>query len=132
MSDTANLALVTAAVIVLGVGIAHSWLGERYVLSRLLRRDDLPKLLGGDWFMKRVLRFAWHLTSVAWWGLGAVLLAIALAGPASVPPVLGVVSATFLIHAAVTAASSRGKHLAWIAFLVIGLLALVPVLGSGT
>ena len=69
-----NAFLLVAAVIALILGPLHSWLGERLILIRLFRRDDLPQLFGSDLFTKRTLRFAWHLTSVAWLGFGVVLL----------------------------------------------------------
>ena len=59
----AEAALVLAVLL----AAAHSYLGERYILIRLFRREDLPKLFGGGTeFTTRTLRFAWHLTSVAW------------------------------------------------------------------
>ena len=36
---------------------------------------DLPRLFGSDWFTRRTLRFAWHITSVAWLGFAALLVA---------------------------------------------------------
>jgi hypothetical protein len=65
--------LALAAVLAASVAVAHSYLGERYILVRLFKRQDLPKLFGSDWFTKRTLRFAWHITSVAWLGLAAPL-----------------------------------------------------------
>jgi len=65
--------LLVAAVLVFAVGIAHSVLGEKLILIRLFRRPDLPKLLGDTTFTVRTLRFAWHLTTIAWWGFGAML-----------------------------------------------------------
>ena len=119
--------LLLAAALCVGIGVAHSWLGERYILIRLFRREDLPKLFGSDWFTKRTLRFAWHLTSVAWWGLGGVLLAVAdgsAGDPAAMRQrVIAVVAVTFLVHAIVTAAASRGRHYAWVVFLAIAALA---------
>jgi hypothetical protein len=115
--------LLLAAALCVLVGVAHSWLGEKNILIRLFRRDDLPKLFGSDWFTKRTLRFAWHLTSVAWWGLGGVLVAVAdgsAADPAAMRQrVIAVVAVTFLIHAVLTAAASRGRHYAWMVFLAI-------------
>ena len=67
--------LVTGAFLAIFVGLVHSYLGERYILTRLFKRE-LPKLLGSDWFTKRVLRFAWHLTTVAWWGFAVILIPI--------------------------------------------------------
>ena len=69
---------VIAAVLAFAIGLAHSYLGERYLLTRLLRRPDaLPPLFGRVESTARTLRFAWHLTTIAWFGLGAVLLVIA-------------------------------------------------------
>lgn len=66
--------LNVAAVLTFAVGLAHSVLGEKYLLMRLFRRSDLPTLLGSATFAVRTLRFAWHITTVAWWGFGAMLL----------------------------------------------------------
>lgn len=65
--------LEIAAFLAFAVGLVHSVLGERYILMRLFRRDDLPKLFGGTAFTIRTLRFAWHITTVAWWGFAMVL-----------------------------------------------------------
>lgn len=62
-----------AIVMIVALGAAHSVLGERYILMRLFRRADLPHLFGSDDFTKRTLRFAWHLTTVAWSGMAAVV-----------------------------------------------------------
>ncbi|KRC30570.1 hypothetical protein [Acidovorax sp. Root217] len=62
--------LAVAAALIWLTGLAHSFLGERYILIRLLRREDsLPKVLGSTAFTAGTLRFAWHLTTVAWWAL---------------------------------------------------------------
>ena len=58
--------LRSAATLAVGVGLAHSYLGERYILTRLFRRTPLPPLFGSDTFTRRTLRFAWHITTVAW------------------------------------------------------------------
>jgi hypothetical protein len=100
------------------LGLAHSILGERYILRRLFRRTDLPPLFGSDDFTKRTLRFAWHLTSVAWWGLAVLMLAL---GMKSVRGGLLIVSATAFVSALVAAVGSRGRHLAWPVFLLVGL-----------
>lgn len=117
-----TLLLIAAALAVL-LGVGHSYLGERYVLMRLFRRVELPKLFGSDIFTRRVLRFAWHLTSVAWWGFAAILVLLATGDPADLRAhVLLVLAVTFGIHAAITAGFSRGRHLAWIPFLAITLI----------
>lgn len=112
--------LASAAVLLIAIGIAHSWLGERYILSRLLSRP-LPKLFGSDWFTRRTLRFAWHVTTIAWFGFSAVLLAIET-GSASSATLRAIVAATFAMTAAVALIASRGRHLSWIVFAAVALL----------
>lgn len=114
-------AALVAATLAFGLGAAHSYLGERYILIRLFRRADLPHLFGSDIFTKRTLRFAWHLTTVAFWGLAAVLLV--LTGVGSTASVGTVIAATFAASGVVTFIGSRGRHLAWPVFLAIAVAA---------
>jgi hypothetical protein len=107
-----------AAALVVALGLAHSWLGERYLLRRLFRRDDLPRLFGSADFTRRTLRFAWHVTSVAWLGLAAVL--VVLARPPISASALGLaVGVAFLVQGVIALAGSRGWHLSWPVFLAI-------------
>ena len=122
--------LLVASALAFSLGAAHSYLGERYVLIRLFRRPDLPHLFGSDVFTRRTLRFAWHLTTVAWWGAAALLLAYAGATPPSPGTVLGILAATFAVSSAVTLVGSRGRHLAWPVFLAIALCAWVAARSS--
>lgn len=115
-------ALLAASLCCLVLALGHSYLGERYILIRLLRRENLPHLFGSDIFTKRTIRFAWHITSVAWLGFGALLLAQA-AGESSPRTVLRILAWTFVAHAVVTIVGSRGRHLAWIPFGAIAALA---------
>lgn len=117
-------ALYAGGLLLALVGVAHSYLGERYILTRLFRREDLPKLFGSSDFTIRTLRFAWHVTSVAWWGFAAIL--ILMAQSAATPAAIGVaIGCTFLAHALVVLVGSRGKHLAWPVFLVVGVIAIL-------
>lgn len=114
--------LALAALLTLLIGVLHSYLGERYLLIRLLRRENLPHLFGGDQFTERTLRFAWHITSIAWIGLAGILLLLARQ-QASPLPISRVVAGTFLVSALVAAAGSRGRHFSWVVFLAIAALA---------
>ncbi|WP_269454649.1 hypothetical protein [Rheinheimera sp. SA_1] len=38
--------LIVAAILLLLCGVVHSVLGERYLLSRLFKRDNMPHLFG--------------------------------------------------------------------------------------
>ncbi|ALS98836.1 hypothetical protein [Lacimicrobium alkaliphilum] len=105
------------------IGVAHSYLGERYILIRLFRRDDLPKLFGGSEFTKNTLRFAWHITTVAWWGFAAILFHLARSG-ADAKVVGNIIGVTFLIHFVIALFGSKGRHLSWICFLLVGVAAI--------
>lgn len=121
-----TLALYLAAFLTVAIGVAHSYLGERYILTRLFRRPDLPKLFGSEDYTKRTLRFAWHVTSIAWWGLAAALLLLTRPQIASAT-LAAVLAATFLATSAAILVGSRGRHLAWPIFLVIGLITLAAI-----
>lgn len=103
------MTLLIAAALLVAISAAHSYLGERYILIRLFRREDLPRLFGSDSFTRKTLRFAWHITSVAWLGFAAVL--VVLAGPSVQSSTLArIVGATFLVSAAVSCFGSKGRH----------------------
>lgn len=116
-------ALHIAAALLFLLGLAHSVLGERYILIRLFRRDNLPRLFGGTAFTLRTLRFAWHVTTVAWWGM-AVLLWQAASGGLEREAVLTVLGWTMLLSAMLPLVITRGRHLSWIVFFLVGGLAL--------
>jgi hypothetical protein len=115
-------ALYFAALLAVSVGIAHSLLGERYLLTRLFRREGLPKLFGSTEFTVRTLRFAWHVTTIAWWGLAAILIQLAR-GSATASNVSLAIGVTFVATRLVTLVASRAKHLGWPVFLAIGCIA---------
>lgn len=116
--------LELAAVLLVALGLAHSILGERYLLIPLFKRRDLPKLFGGTEFTKRTLRFAWHITTIAWFGFAAILYQTACN---STPPghLLPIIGFTFLLSGLIALIASRGKHFSWIIFLTIGALVLL-------
>lgn len=118
--------LQIAAILAFLIGAAHSVLGERYILTRLFRRDNLPMLFGGTQFTTRTLRFAWHLTTVALWGF-AVLLWQGSSGSIEQNTVLRTVGWTFLVSSFFPLIMTRGKHLAWIVFFAVGAIALSQV-----
>ncbi|TMP26144.1 hypothetical protein CWB99_19375 [Pseudoalteromonas rubra] len=116
--------LYIAAVLLILVSLAHSYLGERFILIRLFKRDNLPQLFGSSDFTIRTLRFAWHLTSIAWLGFAALLLA--LASPEFTPTMLLlIIAATFVLHSALALFLSRGKHCSWLLFAVVSVLLIV-------
>ena len=117
-----NNGLLTAAGLAVLIAIVHSVLGERYILMRLFRRGELPRLFGSDWFTRRTLRFVWHITSIAWIGFAALLVLLASDAAPGPGALLTVIAATFFSTALVAGLASRGRHLSWIVFLAIALL----------
>ncbi len=114
--------LAAAALLIFLTGLAHSVLGERYILQRLFRRPDLPRLFGGTAFTVGTLRFAWHTTTVVWWGVG-LLLAMAAAGPVGRPEALQVLAGTAALSALLPIVFTRGRHLSWLVFVAVAVLA---------
>jgi len=115
--------LLISAFVIFATGIAHSYLGERFILIRLFKRGDLPHLFGSPEFTTRTLRFAWHLTTVAWWGF-AVQLYLLAEGAVSSRTIAATVAATSLLSALVAFIGARGRHPAWLVFLGVGIVAL--------
>ena len=118
-----SFVLLVAAIFTFAIGLAHSYLGEKYILIRLFRQP-LPKLFGDDHFTRQTLRFAWHLTSIAWFGFG-VLLVLLYLGDISRSSLLNVVGTTFAITALTALLASRGKHLSWLVFGAVSIICYV-------
>jgi hypothetical protein len=114
--------LLIGTFLLLIIGIIHSYLGEKYILIRLFRREDLPKLLGNDWFTKRVLRFAWHLTTLAWWGFAAILYVLSNPNVNVHNEILIIIAVVFALSGVVSLSFTRGKHLSWLFFFAIAVI----------
>ncbi|MHA6668379.1 hypothetical protein ACX3O0_05870 [Homoserinimonas sp. A447] len=117
--------LFVAASLMAALGIAHSILGERYIITWLLRHD-LPKLFGGSDFAAGTIRFAWHITTVLALGFAAVLALIAL--HASESAILAAVGWTLIACGLLPIYFTRGRHLSWIVFFAAGALCLLATL----
>lgn len=113
-----HIVLLAAASLTAMTGLAHSWLGERLLLGPLLAPATRRGLLRESLYARRILRYAWHLTSIAWWVLAAIL---AILAPAPLTPpgggILMALAGGFLVTGLIILVSSRGRHLAWPLFL---------------
>ncbi len=118
--------LLVAAILLIFIGLAHSILGERYILIRLCRQP-LPKLFGSDEFTKKTLRFAWHITTIAWFGFAAILL-IEHSGELTRDSLLFVIAGVFSVSGVVALVASRGRHLSWLVFGAIAVLCMLSTL----
>jgi hypothetical protein len=124
-----NPSLVSAALLAVAVGAVHSILGERYIIRRILRRSDLPELFGDDSFTRQTLRYGWHLVTVAWCGLAAVLLVLSGAFPTLRVShgVIFAIALTFLANTILAVVITRGRHLSWVVFAAITALCLLAL-----
>lgn len=114
--------LVLAAGLTVVIGIVHSWLGERRLIGPLLAIEPRPSILKSGFF-RNVLRFAWHITTLAWIGMAGAMAALALAPLDRTGRIaVAVLGATFLVHSLLILGMSRGRHLAWPVFLLIAAL----------
>lgn len=118
-----NVPLVIAAVLVVLLGIAHSYLGERYILIRLFRRGNLSELYRRPDFTKRTLRLAWHIMSVLAFGLAMILVVLASPGGEDGRAIVRIIAVTFALCGVVSLTLSRAQHLSWIVFFAIAALA---------
>lgn len=106
-----TIAQATVAACFILLGLVHSILGETDIIRPLFAAEwkiDTPR-----WATERILRFAWHLTSVTWFAVAALTLGVDLF------PTVGIAA---VISAAMVFVLLRG-HLAWPLFLLAGLAA---------
>lgn len=111
--------LLIASVFIVLIGIAHSVLGERFIIKRLLKRDNLPKIYGSDDFTKGTIRFAWHITTLAWFGLAVICLLLADSNLENSVLIQLSISITFALSGLVSLYFSKAKHFSWPVFLLI-------------
>jgi hypothetical protein len=109
-------ALMVAALGAAGIGLVHSILGEQGIVKPILRRMNWQGVSPDAEFLNNTVRFAWHITTLAWVGF-AVILAAPFLGRESDPTFVPLtIAATFLATGAVALIASKGRHLAWIVF----------------
>ena len=106
------------ALLLVIVGILHSYLGEKYLLIRLFKRGNLPKILGSESFTQNTLRFAWHLTTIAWFGF-AVILGYLAQDKLELKVIGGIICLTFFAHTLASLIGAKGKHFSWLFFVAI-------------
>lgn len=107
--------MIAAAAFAL-LAVVHSVLGELSILRPLFRASwttPIPR-----WAVETIVRFVWHLTSVAWLGLAAISLGV---------PVTTAVFAVALISGVAIVVMLPG-HLAWPVF---GLAAVASAAEAG-
>lgn len=122
-----NPYLTTAASLMIIIGLIHSILGEHLIVKPILALK-LPNIKGGNFITRRTIRFAWHLTTLAVFGLAGVVLIYAETGvDMNGALVLKVIAAVFIVASVISLVAVRGKHFSWWVFLLIGGLILIAL-----
>jgi len=110
--------LFFAASILALTSFAHSLLGELFILQRLFRMNDLPRLFADERFLPQTLRFVWHLFSIALLGFTAVLISVANDPSSTSSETSRAISIALAASAVVAGVVSHGRHLSWAAFAI--------------
>ena len=120
--------LLMAAILCLAISIIHSWLGEQRLIGPMLQPSMHIGVLKHR-FARKLVRFVWHVSSLAWTGIGLVLAALAfLPLEASGFWMLAITGATFAVIGVLALWVGRGRHHAWIGFLAIAGLCAFPLI----
>ncbi|MEE9330266.1 MAG: hypothetical protein V3V30_09025 [Parvularculaceae bacterium] len=101
------------------LGVMHSVLGEKLLIKPLLALNNLPAIRGSQKATRRVIRLAWHLTSLFMWSFVALLVALQFNPNRLDAALLGTTAILFGISAVVSFGGSRGRHPAWPLFLTV-------------
>jgi hypothetical protein len=109
----AMILIYIAAIGAVIIGATHSTLGERLIFPRLLRAESLPRLRGSVDFARSIVRWAWHLTSLAWVGFAYLLFLIAAGKTPSAVELSRIIAVVFGLTGLVAFATTRGRHIAW-------------------
>jgi hypothetical protein len=108
---------IIVAVVLFLLGIAHSVFGEKLLLLPMAREKSV-NLFKEKPYMISVMRFAWHITSIAWWGMALIIMYFAMIE--NCPPFcVHALAGTFAATGIIIIVFSRGLHPAWFFFLAI-------------
>ena len=111
--------LLLAAVLTVFLGATHSYLGERWLITPLLKQDTLPAIMGSQKASRQTLRAAWHITSLTWWGIAGLLAYLQFSDTSVKVAVLWMVAITFTISGLIPILIGKGRHKSWIIFLSV-------------
>lgn len=98
--------LYVAAIGAVVLGIAHSALGEWKIFPRLLA-PGLPA------YTRSIVRWAWHLTSLAWAGFAYLLFLLAAGRAPDAVTLARIIAVVFGLTGIIAFATTRGRHVAW-------------------
>ncbi len=114
--------LIIAAIVIIAIGLIHSVLGEKKVISVIFGQTRLSP------YMERLIRIAWHMTTFFWFAIAAQLIAMHFWPNNAYRSFLIILAVSFGISTAISLISSKGRHISWTGFgaatLILGYLSL--------
>lgn len=116
-----HIFLYLSATTIIVTAFVHSILGERRLIEPILnlRQGPLHSL-----HARRVIRFAWHMTSVLMLITAAVLVIAAVMPSESLHILIWIIGVSYLVVGLFDALLTRGKHIGWWFLTAAGILAL--------
>lgn len=114
-----SVSMVWAGIAGLSIlAVGHSAAGEKMVLGPMFRargNATLDNALG-----RSVIRFAWHLTSLMWLLLAALVYFLAFGSEGAQVPAFRIVGVVFGLMGIYAAVMSRGRFVPWVIMLLTG------------
>ncbi len=114
--------LLSAALLTLLLAAMHSVLGGRRLIAPLVKQDKFPIILGSEARARITLRVGWHVLSLMWVGIAALLAAMHFGAAATSQAFLIMVATTFGLSGIAAFWLSQARHLSWVLFLPIAAL----------
>lgn len=102
--------LIAAGLIIMTIGLIHSFLGERKLIRPLFQSTELSA------YKRRLIRIAWHITTLFWFAISAQLFAMHFWPDKSFQSFLLIMSVTFGVSTVISLINSRGRHISWTGF----------------
>jgi hypothetical protein len=119
-----SIMIYAAATLVTITAGAHSILGERRLIGPILSTyQSEPGVLQNE-LARRILRYAWHATSLSWIAEATILIIAATLTPPQGRLIVLVIGISFLIMALTSIIISRGRHIGWPLLPASGIVAL--------
>jgi len=81
---------------------------------------------------RRIIRGAWHLTSVTW--IGGALIFLVIGANNLTDATRGILVLTTLLYGSISVyllLSTKGRHVAWPLFLAVSVFSAMPLVGAG-
>jgi len=102
--------LIAAAITIICVGLVHSMLGERKVITPLNEAQALTA------YHRRLIRVSWHVVTLFWFAIAAHLIAMHVWPGQERRSFLVIMMAIFGFMAILALIASKGRHISYLGF----------------